>query len=131
VAFLAVSGIAMHFLIAGMLRHFEKGPAPADIYYPLAAAPRVTPPAGYPLLQVSPPADWQAFHKREETELHSYGWINRTSGIVRVPIEKAMDLLLAKGLPTRANGASPAAGPSSYDLIRRRLPPEQQETQRP
>ena len=43
----------------------------------------------------------QALRDREEHELGSYGWADRGRGIVRIPIERAMDLLLEKGLPAR------------------------------
>jgi hypothetical protein len=33
--------------------------------------------------------------------LVGYGWVDREAGIVRLPIERAMELLLERGLPTR------------------------------
>jgi hypothetical protein len=33
--------------------------------------------------------------------LEGYGWVDREAGVVRVPIERAMELLLERGLPTR------------------------------
>lgn len=37
----------------------------------------------------------------EEANLTTYGWLDRKNGIVHIPIERAMDLLLQRGLPTR------------------------------
>ena len=39
----------------------------------------------------------------EETARHlgTYAWINRDAGIARIPIDRAMELLLQRGLPTR------------------------------
>ncbi|MCX6047619.1 MAG: hypothetical protein NT075_21175 [Chloroflexi bacterium] len=34
--------------------------------------------------------------------LHSYGWVDQKAGIVRIPIDRAMTLLLQRGLPARA-----------------------------
>lgn len=34
--------------------------------------------------------------------LYSYGWVNEPSGTVRIPIGRAMDLLIQRGLPVRA-----------------------------
>jgi hypothetical protein len=33
--------------------------------------------------------------------LEGYGWVDREAGVVRLPIERAMELLLERGLPTR------------------------------
>ena len=52
-----------------------------------------------PRLQVSPAADFAAYHAAQQRELHSYGWIDQAHGTVHMPIERAMDLLLQRGLP--------------------------------
>jgi hypothetical protein len=31
--------------------------------------------------------------------VHTYGWIDRNGGVVRLPIDRAMDLVLERGLP--------------------------------
>ena len=62
-----------------------------------------------PALLVSEPLVLDAFRQREETELHSYGWVNQGTGIVRLPIDRAKELLLERGLPTREATAAPAA----------------------
>jgi hypothetical protein len=40
----------------------------------------------------------------QENTLNSYGWVNQQQGIVRIPIERAMDLLAQRGLPVRPQG---------------------------
>jgi hypothetical protein len=50
---------------------------------------------------------------KEENTLYSYGWIDQQAGTVRIPIDRAMELLAQRGLPVRPEGAvgqSPAAG---------------------
>jgi len=42
----------------------------------------------------------------EEKTLYSYGWVNEQQGIVRIPIERAMDLLVQRGLPVRPQGSA-------------------------
>ena len=37
----------------------------------------------------------------DNAELHSYGWINRDAGLIRIPIERAIDLTAIRGLPAR------------------------------
>ncbi len=38
---------------------------------------------------------------REEGLLYSYGWVDEKAGTVRIPIERAMDLIVQRGLPVR------------------------------
>jgi hypothetical protein len=42
-------------------------------------------------------------YEAQSAELNSYGWINRSNGVLHIPIERAMDLILARGLPTDTN----------------------------
>ena len=64
-----------------------------------------TPPQ--PALLVVPGVDYQKFLAKEQETLGTYGWVDQKAGIVRIPIDRAMGLILQKGLPTRA----PSAGP--------------------
>ena len=59
-----------------------------------------------PRLQVDAPKDLRAFLAEEDALLRSYGWVNRQSGIVHIPIDRAMHLLVERGLP-----AAPRAAP--------------------
>ena len=59
--------------------------------------PQPTPPG--PRLQTDPVGDWDALHATEEAMLSSYGWTDRNAGKVRIPIDRAMDLLAQRGLP--------------------------------
>jgi hypothetical protein len=54
-----------------------------------------------PLLQVSPQDDWTEMLKRERAILDSYRWVDRSKGIVHIPIDRAMELLEQRGLQTR------------------------------
>jgi hypothetical protein len=53
-----------------------------------------------PRLQVSPQRDLQAMLAAQRAILHSYGWVDRQAAIVRMPIERAIELLTERGLPT-------------------------------
>lgn len=43
----------------------------------------------------------QELHAREEMELNSYGWVDQENGVVRIPIDRAIELLAneSKGEP--------------------------------
>ncbi|MGD0466991.1 MAG: hypothetical protein ABSA54_01315 [Terriglobales bacterium] len=40
------------------------------------------------------------FRLREEQKLNSYGWVDEKSGVVHIPIERAMQLVAQRGLST-------------------------------
>lgn len=46
---------------------------------------------------------------KEEDILNSYGWMDEKAGVVHIPIERAMQLLEQRGLPTRPQSGT--AGP--------------------
>jgi hypothetical protein len=121
IAFLLITGLIMHFVLAGMMERLEKKPFPTD-QWGGTQRPTVTiaPNSTVPHLQLMPVADLKQFRATEETELNSYGWINRTAGVVRIPISRAMDLLLERGLPVRSETNAAASGPSSYELQQQR-----------
>lgn len=54
-----------------------------------------------PTILVREPLNLEQFRAHEEHILHSYGWTDQNAGMVRLPIERAKDLLLEQGLPVR------------------------------
>jgi hypothetical protein len=120
--FLGIGGLALHFVVLGAFNVFQRQAAPSD-RWPAATQARKAAAAWtnrFPPLQVNPPVDWDSFRAREEAKLNTYGWVDRTAGVVRIPISRAMDLILEKGLSVR-QGANPAAvGPSSWELQQQR-----------
>jgi hypothetical protein len=63
---------------------------------PLAASARALPPQ--PRLQAAPIDDLRQLREAEDRILTTYGWTNVKEGLVRIPIEQAMDLLAARGI---------------------------------
>lgn len=78
-------------------------PAPSAVVNPNA---RELPPS--PMVQAEPHQDLVGFCQQQEKDVNTYGWVNRQAGIVRVPISRAMDLVLAQGLPARPVNEAPA-----------------------
>jgi len=54
-----------------------------------------------PRLQTRESQDLLQMRAAEEKRLHSYGWVDRTNGVVRIPIERAIELVAQRGLPAR------------------------------
>lgn len=121
VAFLIIAGLIMHFVLAGMMERMGKRPFPADSYSGTRhGGESVARRQDVPRLQLNPPVDLNQFRAGEEMALNTYGWIDRTAGVVRIPIVRAMDLLLERGSPTRLDTNKIATGPSSYELQQQR-----------
>jgi len=108
---LAVSAVIVHLgLAAAFVGLVRTQMQPADTRaYPLATdtAPRL--PAA-PRLQQIPENEMVAVRRQQDQDLHSYGWIDKDAGIVHIPIEDGMRLLLERGLPTRDQTSVPQAG---------------------
>ena len=50
------------------------------------------------------------FREQEEQTLNSYGWVDQQAGVVRIPIDRAMQLMAQRGLPTRPqSGTAPSS----------------------
>ena len=54
-----------------------------------------------PSMLVDEPTALDEFRKREDAILHGYGWSDETGGTARIPVERAKEILLKKGFPTR------------------------------
>ena len=67
------------------------------------------PPA--PRLQIHPVANWRQFRSAEDARLATYGWMDRSAGAVHVPVDRAMEIVLQRGvgpLPPSLVAISPA-----------------------
>jgi hypothetical protein len=52
-------------------------------------------------LLVQEPVNLEKFHARENDLLTTYGVVDQATGAYRIPIDKAKDLVVARGLPVR------------------------------
>ena len=60
-----------------------------------------------PRLQVAPAQDLQQMRAAEEAVLSSYAWVDEAAGFVRMPIDRAIELLLERGLPIWRENRAP------------------------
>jgi hypothetical protein len=113
---LAISAVVIHVglgLIYAILidRAMETG----ERRYPLATQGDRLPPT--PRLQQFPRNELYEFRRGEEEFLEGYGWMNKEAGIVHIPIDDAMRVVVERGLPSRlpsdaAAGETPDVMPS-------------------
>jgi hypothetical protein len=81
---------------------------------------RETPPANRPPLQTEPAEDLGVFREKQQHVLETYGWVDAKAGIARIPIARAMAILLQKGLPTEASAAPSAKARRVPDKVAKR-----------
>jgi hypothetical protein len=80
----------------GIYRVFEMGrkaidPAP----HPMAVKSDL--PAGVPRLQITEAKDLAKFRAEQDKAAAEYSWVDRQAATVRIPVDKAIDRVLAKG----------------------------------
>lgn len=96
---LMVVMIAAFVLMYALLGHFEsREQAMATPPSPLVEG-RPLPPE--PRLQVTPDIDLDSFRAIEDSLVNSYGWVVKEAGVVRIPVDRAMELMLERGFPAR------------------------------
>jgi hypothetical protein len=100
---LAVTLVAMRFMFGYLNRLTPLGPAAS----PFENTRQI--PSG-PLLQAHPHEDLDSYCSNQRDAVDGYAWLNQGGGIVQIPIDRAMDLTLQKGLPSRSAEEMAAAG---------------------
>ena len=91
--FLAVGTFLVFVLVVGIFRYFYDTNKTAE-----ALRQGVIPPE--PRIEVAPYEQLQRLKVQEDHILNTYAWVDQKGGTVRVPIDRAIDLLAAKGLPS-------------------------------
>jgi hypothetical protein len=124
ILFLIVMGLV--FVAVTALNILYLGRLPAAPFPPvdLQNAPVPTLPPE-PRLEAEPGQQLQRLRSEEEKLLNSYGWVDQNAGIVHIPIDRAMDLLAQRGLPSRPaeqskfedDGQQSASYPSSGRMM--------------
>ena len=112
---LAVAGLLVYFVVDGLYSYLDKRSeaqqapvnplvtnAPADTRhiskdYPQGAFPN-------PKLEEDERGQLNDIRLKEEQTLSTYDYVDQKAGTVRIPIDRAMDLIAQRGLPVRSQG---------------------------
>jgi hypothetical protein len=103
---LLLSCVAIFIVVALMMHYFK-------VHQPVVTAGQANIPVTrtrefpQPRLIIKPGASLAELRAAEDSDLNSYGWVDRKSGIARIPIERAMQLLLERGPPDVGAGQTP------------------------
>jgi len=118
---LIVGGIVVYFVIWGFYHYMEARqrthePLPNPLVKQVETDPRIVSPEVIkkfpePRLETNERGEIKDFRLNEERTLNSYGWVDEKAGVVRIPIDRAMQLLAQRGLPTtpKAGTVPPSA----------------------
>jgi hypothetical protein len=101
---LAVAVVIVVALMAGMFEFFAREGGETDAPPPTAVAVRQVP--SEPRLQPDASKELALAYAYEESLLTSTAWVDRDSSLVRIPVERAMDVLAKRGLPARGEAGT-------------------------
>ena len=97
-----LSGVGVFFMLRGFVtwRAVQAaGSTPLVAPAPTAAAPQ---------LLARPERELDRVRREEKEQLDSYGWVDQAAGVAHIPVERAIDIVAARGLPARAAAPTPA-----------------------
>jgi hypothetical protein len=112
---LALLGLVIYLIMFGMYRFLDN--------YERAHQPRLSPLATpqadtrtvthedtqtfpQPRLEENERMQLRPFIEDQDRKLATYDWVDKSKGTVRIPIDRAMELIVQRGLPVRSQGAS-------------------------
>jgi dsRNA-specific ribonuclease len=93
IVFLIV-GAAIHVGVWWMFRYFRSEDQQRSVRRSLVEDKAPVPPE--PRLQVKPQEELQEYLRKQQQVLNTYGWVSRDEGKVRIPIERAMELVVER-----------------------------------
>lgn len=102
----------MHLLFSHMRNAKAQHTAPAS---PMSHRLDQLPPE--PRLQADPHLDYLSMRQDAEWKLHHYGWVDKRMGTVAIPIDRAMDLIVQRGLPTSHEPSNQFYKPEEGDRL--------------
>ena len=116
---LSIVGLVIYFIIVGMYSFLDKYEhdqmtTASPLVTSRGSAARVVTKDymekfkenGTPMLESDERGQFKDFLLKQEGQLNSYGWVDQQAGVAHIPIERAMDLIVARGLPVRPAGGA-------------------------
>jgi hypothetical protein len=127
---LAVVGIVIYFIIVGMYKFLDS----YEISQSATASPLVTSrdvssrfiqydpgkpdyvdtkfkDNGAPMLEIDERTQLRKYLTDQEIQLNTYGWVDEKAGVAHIPIERAMELMVQRGVPVHSAAASQGGAP--------------------
>jgi hypothetical protein len=112
---LVLVGLVVYLIVFGMYRFLDSyatahQPSMSPMVTPEADTRAVTPENAetfpQPRLEENERTQFRSFIEDQDRKLATYDWVDKDRGTVRIPIDRAMELIEQRGLPVHAEGAS-------------------------
>jgi hypothetical protein len=100
-----VVGVVLTLVLVGGMIALLAQHSPSSMRASPTGTPSVVPPP--PVLQAQPWEDLRRYREEQSRTLLNYAWIDRKAGIVRIPIERAMELVIERGPAPSAGERTP------------------------
>jgi hypothetical protein len=107
---LVAGGVLVYFVVWGLYafmdaRQRSRQPQQSPLVQQVDSNTRIVSPEEIakfpqPRLERNERVEINDFRLKEEQSLNSYGWVDEKARVVRIPIERAMQLVAQRGLPT-------------------------------
>ena len=120
---LVVGGVIVYFIVWGLYhvmdaRQRRRQPQQSPLVKQVETDTRIVSPDEIsrfpqPRLERNERIEINDFRLKEEQTLNSYGWVDEKAGVVRIPIERAMELIAQRGLPVRDGAPSASTAMAS------------------
>src|ERR1700749_2796074 len=88
---LVAMAVVMYISLSALFVWFKREHPSAEAPSRVLTEPRILAPS--PRLQANPIPELEQLRAKEEERLNTYGWIDRGHGVVRIPVERAMELI--------------------------------------
>src|SRR5712664_1224970 len=130
---LVLVGLVVYLIVFGMYRFLDSyetahQPPLSPMVTPQADTRTVTPENAetfpQPRLEENERTQLRSFIEDQDRKLATYDWVDKDRGTVRIPIDRAMELIAQRGLPVHAEGASSAQSPAPQTTapVKKRTP---------
>lgn len=106
---IVVAVVGMYYTLNYFQRVQPLGPKVSPL-----ATERTLPPS--PRLQAHPHQELLEFCSAQEQDLKTYRWVDQQNGIVQIPVDRAMELILERGLPIRPASQAPAGSGEMHQV---------------
>jgi hypothetical protein len=96
----AIGAALIGLIVYGIFQYLAHNPVTTAPVNPMAETDRQQlPPA--PRIEEHPSLEVKDLHEMEDSILSTHGWTDKSAGVVRIPIDRAMELQLQRGFPAR------------------------------
>jgi hypothetical protein len=112
--------LAAAALMVALFRTLDRGAGKMDEKLIAAAGlqRRESAPPPLPRLQIYPVKHWKDFQTAERERLTTYGWMDRGTGVVHIPIDRAIDLIAERGVAPLPAGSMVAPQTAGQGVVK-------------